>query len=59
MKRIIVLSLILILTSCAWHEVQRDRVTVDGQDFLCSKTVNRFSHNESDPQCAPFNEPNP
>jgi len=45
-----------LLCSCGvqTRRVERETVVIDGRHFLCSKTVNRLSGNESEPQCAPI-----
>lgn len=55
MKRsaIIAVPLLLAATGCQFRYVETEVVTIDGERFVCTKTVNRISGNETEGDCYP------
>lgn len=52
MRRVLALA-VLVLAGCGHLDVQTDVVEIDGERFVCTKTVNRISGNERDGVCYP------
>lgn len=57
MKRLVAVAVAvaaLALSGCQWRHVEREVVEVDGQRFICTKTVNEISGNETEGECEPL-----